>query len=167
MCRDVEGVAGCLFLLRNLPLSPPLGFGPGFGKRQESQPLTVAPARARVAPSPPLAAGRTGPRLGAARGRPQGWGGPVRMDSVRVVGLMNGRAAPPGGAPAGVRLRLGHVELDSGGYFAGMVSVHKWSMYFHTPWGVHDHLRSITHVCVHAPLAAIVPQSHQLFKRKN
>ena len=33
------------------------------------------------------------------------------MDSVRVVGLMNGRAALPGGAPAGV---LGHVELDSG-----------------------------------------------------
>ena len=62
--------------LDEISLSPSLGFGPGFGKRQESQPLTVAPARARVAPSPPLAAGRTtGPRLGAASEADHGDGG--------------------------------------------------------------------------------------------
>ena len=58
-------------------------------------------------PLPALGLGRRADDRTAAwrgeRGRPRGWG-PVRMDSVRVVGLMNGRAAPPGGAPAGVRL---------------------------------------------------------------
>ena len=49
------------------------------------------------------------------------------------------------------------------GYFAGMVSVNKWSIYFHTPWGVHDHLRSLR-TCAFTPLAAIVSQSHQPFK---
>ena len=51
------------------------------------------------------------------------------------------------------------------GYFAGMVSVNKWSIYFHTPWGVHDHLRSLR-TCAFTPLAAIVSQSHQPFKGK-
>ena len=78
------------------------------------------------------------------------------MDSVRVVGLMNGRE---GGTPRwrSGRCALGHVEFGFG-YFDGMVPVHTWSMHFHTPWGVDDHLRSLR-TCAFTPLAAIVSQS--------
>ena len=84
------------------------------------------------------------------------------MDSVRVVGLMNGRAAPPGGAPAGVR--LGTWSWIRVLCWYG-ICVYKWSMYFHTPWGVHDHLRSLR-TCAFTPLAAIVSQSHQPFRKQ-
>ena len=82
------------------------------------------------------------------------------MDSVRVVGLMNAGGRHP---PVALRPVCAWARGVGFGYFAGMVSVNKWSIYFHTPWGVHDHLRSLR-TCAFTPLAAIVSQSHQPFK---
>ena len=84
------------------------------------------------------------------------------MDSVRVVGLMNGRAAPPGGAPAGVR-------LGTCSWIRVLCWYGLWYLWINgvctfTPLGVFtNHLRSLR-TCAFTPLAAIVSQSHQPFK---